>query len=119
MAISAVIFDADGVVIFPWRFARYLEQEFNITREMTRGFFRGLSEIFDRLFFSHRLGCQKPDHDFYRLIEEALGLEGPEILFWDDAAVNVRAARERVWNAEVYVGFEGFQRKLAAYVERQ
>jgi putative hydrolase of the HAD superfamily len=197
VAISAIIFDADGVVIFPWRFARYLEQEFNITPEMTRGFFRGVfedclvgnedlekvlppflsswgwpqsvddfitvwlevenavdgrvveviralrrsgftcclatsqeqhraeymrcemgfSEIFDRLFFSHRLGYQKPEDDFYRLIEESLGLEGPEMFFWDDAVVNVRAARERGWNAELYAGFESFQGKLAEYLE--
>jgi putative hydrolase of the HAD superfamily len=197
MAIQAVIFDADGVVVFPWRFARYLEQEHNITPEMTRAFFRGVfedclvgkadlevvlppflsswgwpqstddfiaawlevenavdervveviralrrsglacclatnqeenraqymrwemgfSEIFDRLFFSHRLGRQKPDHRFYGLIEESLGLTGPEILFWDDAAMNVRAARECSWNAELYAGFESFQRKLAEYLE--
>lgn len=197
MAIQAVIFDADGVVVFPWRFARYLEQEHNITPEMTRGFFRGVfgdclvgkvdleevlppflsswgwpqsmddfvkawlevenavdervvevirvlrrsgltcclatnqeenraqymrwemgfSEIFDQLFFSHRLECQKPDHRFYRLIEGELGLAGPELLFWDDAVVHVEAARERGWNAELYAGFEGFQRKLAEYLE--
>jgi putative hydrolase of the HAD superfamily len=43
-AIAAVLFDADGVVVFPWRFARYLEQECAVTSEMTRGFFRGVFE---------------------------------------------------------------------------
>jgi len=40
VTIQAVIYDADGVVIHPWRFARYLEREHAITPEMTRAFFR-------------------------------------------------------------------------------
>jgi putative hydrolase of the HAD superfamily len=41
MNIRAVILDADGVLIFPWRFAEYLGREFGITREITGEFFRG------------------------------------------------------------------------------
>jgi putative hydrolase of the HAD superfamily len=37
--VKAVIFDADGVVIFPWRAAQLFEQEYGITGEMTREFF--------------------------------------------------------------------------------
>ena len=44
MSIKAVIFDADGVVIFPWRAAQLFEREYAITREMTRGFFGGIFE---------------------------------------------------------------------------
>ena len=40
MKIKAVLFDADGVVVFPWRFARYLEREHGVTADMTREFFR-------------------------------------------------------------------------------
>ena len=40
VTIQAVIFDADGVVIHPWRFARYLEREHAITPGMTRAFFQ-------------------------------------------------------------------------------
>jgi putative hydrolase of the HAD superfamily len=40
VTIQAVIFDADGVVIHPYRFTRYLEREHAITPEMTRPFFR-------------------------------------------------------------------------------
>lgn len=42
MTIKAVILDADGVVIHPWRFARYREREHGITREMTQDFFQGV-----------------------------------------------------------------------------
>jgi putative hydrolase of the HAD superfamily len=198
MPIRAVIFDADGVLIFPWRFAQYLEREHGITPGMTRGFFRGIfedcltgkadlkdvlppflsqwgwegtvdgfvktwlevedavderlvkviralrqsglicclatsqeryraeymttvmgfSEVLDRLFFSHSLGCQKPDHAYYRLIEEALEVEGSSILFWDDSAVNVASAREFGWHAEVYTDFQDLEEKLAAHLGR-
>lgn len=42
MTIEAILFDADGVVIFPWRFARHLEQHYGITPAMTGDFFRGV-----------------------------------------------------------------------------
>ena len=41
MTVKAVVFDADGVLIFPWRFANYLTDNHGITREMTRPFFTG------------------------------------------------------------------------------
>lgn len=41
MIIRAVILDADGVLIFAWRFADYLGHEFGITGEITGEFFRG------------------------------------------------------------------------------
>ncbi|MCB0139116.1 MAG: hypothetical protein KDE50_04325, partial [Caldilineaceae bacterium] len=42
MAIKALLLDADGVVIFPWRFAQYLAREHGITPAQTRGFFGGV-----------------------------------------------------------------------------
>jgi putative hydrolase of the HAD superfamily len=196
MMIEAVILDADGVVIFPWRFARYLEREHGITPEMTRPFFRGIFDdclvgkadlkdvlppflqawgwsgsldefvsswletedavddrvikavctlrssglicclatsqerhraqymkttmgfttVFDRLFLSCELGCQKPDPAYYELIERDLGLEGKRILFWDDSARNVESARKQGWNAEVYVDFVSFENMLTGYL---
>jgi putative hydrolase of the HAD superfamily len=194
--IKAVLFDADGVVIFPWRFAQYLEREHGITPGMTRGFFHGIfnaclvgkadlrevlpsflsewgwrtslddfiaawlesenavdarvvavicnlrssgltcclatsqeryradymatvmgfSEIFDRLYFSHSLGCQKPDPVYYGYIQRSLELAGESILFWDDSVLNVEAARRCGWNAEVYTDFDSFKEKLAVYL---
>jgi putative hydrolase of the HAD superfamily len=40
--IQAVLFDADGVIIHPFRFAAYLEREHGISRTMTEPFFRGV-----------------------------------------------------------------------------
>ena len=41
MSIQAVIFDADGVLVFPDRFAEHLTREHQITQEATRAFFQG------------------------------------------------------------------------------
>lgn len=196
MSIKAVIFDADGVSIFPWRAAQLFEREYGITREMASEFFGGIfadclvgkmdlkevlppcleqwgwqasvddfiriwfeaenapdervigvvralqqsgytcclatnqekhraeyireqmgfAEIFDRLFFSCELGCRKPDHAYYERITGILGLEGPDILFWDDSPSAVEGARACGWNAEVYTDFKGFESKLALYL---
>jgi putative hydrolase of the HAD superfamily len=40
--VKAVIFDADGVAIFPWRAAQLFEREYGITREMASEFFGGI-----------------------------------------------------------------------------
>jgi len=42
MSIQCILFDADGVVIHPWRFRRYLERRHRITPSMTQGFFTGV-----------------------------------------------------------------------------
>jgi putative hydrolase of the HAD superfamily len=196
MQIKAVVFDADGVVILPNRFAEYLEREHHLTREHTSDFFRGIfeeclvgradlkqelapylvkwgwlastdefmhrwfteehvvdqrvtsvvadlrqrgircclatnqekyrieymqttmgfSSLLDMIFFSGGLGYKKPDAAFYQHVEQALQLARSEILFWDDAPINVEAARRRGWNAEEYTNFEAFERKMLAYL---
>jgi len=58
----------------------------------------------DRLthrFASHLIGCCKPDAKIFEHVERATGMSGQQILFFDDAAPNVEAARRRGWNAEV------------------
>jgi putative hydrolase of the HAD superfamily len=196
VTIQAVILDADGVVIHPWRFARFLERKHAITPQMTRSFFRtsfedclvgradikdvlppfldewgwrgsldeflttwfevedavddrvidvihglrrsgvlcclatnqerhraaymrtemGFSEVFDRLYFSCDLGCQKPEPAYYATIERDLGLVGDRILYWDDSAGHVESAREVGWNAKVYTAFEPFVRMITGAI---
>jgi hypothetical protein len=41
MSIQSVIFDVDGVLVFPDRFAEHLTQEHQITQDATQGFFQG------------------------------------------------------------------------------
>ncbi len=192
MSIKAVIFDADGVLVFPYRFAEHLTREHQITQDATQAFWQGkfldcilgkadlkavlppylkewgwhgsveefmqlwfsvedavdtrvletvkslrkaglvcclasnqephraeymkevmgFSAHFDHLFFSGVLGMKKPDARFYEAVEAALGLSGEQIAFWDDSPRHVDAAKERGWQAELYIDYETFQRQF-------
>lgn len=48
---------------------------------------------FDALIYSHEVGLLKPDPAIYRLAVEQAGLPAQRLLFLDDLAVNVEAAR--------------------------
>ncbi len=50
---------------------------------------------------SHLLGLAKPGEEIYRAFERIVGYGGREILFFDDLAENVDAARRVGWRAEV------------------
>ena len=57
---------------------------------------------FDRLthaFASHLLRLRKPDDAIYAHVERATGAAGGAIVFFDDIAENVDAARRRGWHA--------------------
>ena len=41
MSVQAVVFDADGVLVFPDRFGEHLTREHKITQEATQAFFQG------------------------------------------------------------------------------
>jgi len=67
----------------------------------------GLKQKIKSLFFSHRLGCAKPEIEpFQRVLDE---LEvGPEsILFFDDNAENVNTAKTLGINAHQTLGIKG------------
>lgn len=49
---------------------------------------------------SHLTGVLKPDAAIYRVFEEASGIAPERLLFFDDLAENVEAARRRGWRAE-------------------
>ena len=49
---------------------------------------------------SHIIGKSKPDPRIYSHAERELGVRGSDILFFDDLATNVNAAREQGWRAE-------------------
>jgi putative hydrolase of the HAD superfamily len=194
MPIKAIIFDADGVLIPPFRFAAYLDKKHSITGAMLHPFFAGdfqkclvgecdlcdalpaylsewgwqgslddflsawfdaekgidtalaeaiqalrrsgyvcclatnqerhraqymrekmgLSSLFDHLFFSCEVGGKKPDTEFYQSVQRRLGVPASSILFWNDSAASVEAARSLGWNAEQYTTFEPFRDRLAA-----
>ena len=76
----------------------------------------GFSGLFDGLFFSCEVGWVKPEMEYYRAVQERLGLQGGEILFWDDSMKNVKTARQFGWQAEFYSGFEDFDQKLQDFI---
>jgi putative hydrolase of the HAD superfamily len=51
-------------------------------------------------YASHLLGCGKPDEAIYRAFERGTGSPSASVLFFDDIAMNVDAARAFGWNAE-------------------
>lgn len=58
--------------------------------------------LFGRLhhrFASHLLRLRKPDDAIYAHVEGATGVPGTAIVFFDDVAENVDAARRRGWHA--------------------
>jgi putative hydrolase of the HAD superfamily len=76
----------------------------------------GFQDIFDQLFFSCEMGYQKPAHAYYQHIKKMLKLENESILFWDDSPLNVKAARECGWNAEIYTDFSAFEEITKKYI---
>jgi putative hydrolase of the HAD superfamily len=60
------------------------------------------SEAFRRIqvrHASHVMGLVKPDQRIYRAFEAATGVAPQEIVFFDDLAENISAARACGWNA--------------------
>lgn len=61
-----------------------------------------LGPRFDGAFFSCRLGCQKPDPEFYSKVATAIGHQPSELLLIDDNEANVIGAKALGWNAALY-----------------
>lgn len=62
----------------------------------------GYERVFERCFYSHRLGVAKPDPRYFATIAEELRLAPAELLFVDDRAQNVAGAREAGLHAAVF-----------------
>lgn len=59
----------------------------------------GYSGLFDREFYSCRMGIAKPASAYFHSIVEELGVPPTTVLFLDDHEVNVSSAREAGLNA--------------------
>lgn len=60
--------------------------------------------LFPTKVFSCETGVAKPLSGSYAAVEDALGLPGEDLLFFDDRPINVAAARERGWSAHQWSG---------------
>lgn len=73
-----------------------------------------LVDLFDQVFASYQIRLRKPDPAIYRHVEQALGLQGAQIAFFDDNIECVETARAAGWQAFHTVGFEPLQATLRA-----
>jgi putative hydrolase of the HAD superfamily len=53
----------------------------------------GFTDLVDDIVYSHEVGLSKPDAAVYALTCDRLGVAPDEVVFVDDVAVNVAAAR--------------------------
>ncbi len=76
--------------------------------------FDGFAAHFEVALASHRLGVLKPDAECFRRALKECGVGAGEVAFFDDAALNVRAARALGLRAFQVDGPEGVRRVLRA-----
>jgi HAD superfamily hydrolase (TIGR01549 family) len=76
----------------------------------------GFDQVTDDIVYSHEVGLAKPDPAIYALTARRLGVDPHEIVFLDDATVNVEAAREAGWHAVHHVDTAASIRELEAVI---
>jgi FMN phosphatase YigB (HAD superfamily) len=76
----------------------------------------GFETITDDIVYSHEVGLRKPDPAIYALTAERLAVEPHEIVFLDDVATNVDAARRAGWHAVLHVDTPTSIRDLEAVI---
>ncbi|MEO0766527.1 MAG: HAD-IA family hydrolase [Pseudomonadota bacterium] len=69
---------------------------------------------FDRDFISGHMAVIKPNAQIYRMLEDASGLSGADLIFTDDRADNIAAAQARGWNTHLFEGPQGWADRLVA-----
>ena len=69
-------------------------------------------QTFDRAYISGRMGLIKPDPAIYAAVEADCGLPPEALLFADDRAENIEAARLRGWQVHLFEGAGGFAHRL-------
>ncbi|MDP1751932.1 MAG: HAD-IA family hydrolase [Reyranella sp.] len=76
----------------------------------------GLGAHFDEIVYSAALGVCKPDRVFFTSAQTRMGIAvAQSILFVDDKAENVDAARAAGWRAMLYRGPESLEKALASW----
>ncbi|SEW13062.1 HAD family hydrolase [Chitinophaga arvensicola] len=66
--------------------------EFNRLLQESRGI-PSLGEFFDKAYYSHLMGCRKPDAECYQMVLDENGLLAEETLFIDDTLPNIEGAK--------------------------
>jgi putative hydrolase of the HAD superfamily len=58
----------------------------------------------ERVFSSGRMGCLKPDTEFFRQVTDELGVSADRIILIDDSLPNLKAARNLGWQTHHFTG---------------
>jgi len=69
---------------------------------------------FDREYVSGRMKLIKPDPAIYAAVERDCGIAPGGLIFVDDRAENIAAARQRGWQVHLFDGPEGWAAKLVS-----
>ena len=69
---------------------------------------------FDRLLFSADVGVAKPSPDIYARADHEFRTRPDQVVFFDDRAENVRAARAHGWDAHIWRGMPAAMAALRA-----
>lgn len=72
-----------------------------------------LSE-FDQRYISGHIGAIKPEPRIYELLEGTCGVAPEGLLFADDRADNIAAARARGWQVHLFDGPDGWAERLVS-----
>ncbi len=73
----------------------------------------GYDRLFEHSFYSYEVGHAKPSGRFFETVLQRLGASGTEVLFFDDTAENVDAARAAGLRAERWSLDEGHDHLVA------
>jgi 2-haloacid dehalogenase len=57
-----------------------------------------------RIFSSGRMGCLKPEAEFFRRVTDELGVSADHVILVDDNLPNLRAARDLGWQTHHFSG---------------
>ena len=69
---------------------------------------------FDRDFISGHMRMIKPDPSIYAAVEDACGIAPAHLIFADDRADNIAAAKARGWQTHLFEGPQGWADRLVA-----
>jgi putative hydrolase of the HAD superfamily len=75
----------------------------------------GLPARFDAIYLSHEIGCLKPAPEAFQAALDGMALPSGEVLFLDDGAANVQAARTLGMEAHLVRGPAEAEAVLQAY----
>ena len=73
---------------------------------------RSIEDLFDHCFFSDEIGLVKPEPEIYEAVISGLSVRADRILFFDDTAINVEAARADGIDAYEVDGIEELEARL-------